>query len=83
MRYILIATGGHSIAPPIEGLDLTVSSDEILDINYCPKKICIVGAGYIAMEFASIFNNMGAETHLYYRSDDILKGFDYECRNFL
>ena len=60
---IIIATGSHPKMPPIAGIDTTgvITSTELLDINHIPARLCIVGAGVIGMEFASIFNSFGSE----------------------
>ncbi len=62
-RHIIIATGSHAKMPPIQGIDLphVVTSTELLDVTTVPKRLCIVGAGVIGMEFASIFNSFGSE----------------------
>lgn len=61
--YIIIATGSHSKMPPVEGINLegVVTSTEMLDMTDVPKRLCIIGAGVIGMEFASIFNSFGSE----------------------
>ena len=60
--------------------DHAISSNEALDLPEMPKKIAIYGSGYIALEFAGIFNGLGARTHLIYRSDLPLRGFDDDVR---
>lgn len=67
----------------IPGAEFTITSDEALELETCPKKIAIIGGGYIAVEFAGIFNSFGAETHLMYRADRPLRGFDEETRSFI
>lgn len=79
-KYILIATGGTPFVPPIEGKELCVISDAVLDTTERPQKLVIVGAGYIACEQACIFNNFGSEVHMLYMEDVALQGFDMECR---
>lgn len=81
-RHILVATGGRPSVPPFPGSDLCLTSDTALDLAELPRKIAILGGGYIAVEFASIFNSFGAETHLAYRADAPLRGFDDEVRSF-
>jgi glutathione reductase (NADPH) len=66
--------------PDLPGKELVITSDEALDLPDLPKKIVIVGAGYIALEFACIFNQMGSEVHVVYRQDLPLRGFDTEVR---
>mmetsp|Transcript_33708 Transcript_33708/g.56613 ORF Transcript_33708/g.56613 Transcript_33708/m.56613 type:complete len:551 (-) Transcript_33708:486-2138(-) len=82
-KNILIATGGRAFVPDLPGKELVITSDEALDLPDLPKKIVIVGSGYIALEFACIFNQMGSEVHVVYRQDLPLRGFDTEVREFL
>ena len=78
-----MATGGRAFVPDIPGKELCITSDEALNLPAMPKKIAIVGSGYIALEFACIFKQLGAEVHVYYRQPLPLRGFDEEVRNFL
>jgi Pyruvate/2-oxoglutarate dehydrogenase complex, dihydrolipoamide dehydrogenase (E3) component, and related enzymes len=80
---ILIATGGKPYLPSIKGSDKVITSNEAFYLNELPKKIIIVGGGYIAIEFASIFNGLGCDVTIIYRGDQILRGFDDGIRNFL
>ncbi|MEP3232829.1 MAG: glutathione-disulfide reductase [Hyphomicrobiales bacterium] len=81
---ILVATGGTPRMPSgIKGIEHTISSNEVFHLDEMPKRVIVSGGGYIAVEFASIFNGLGAETHLIYRGDQILRGFDNEVRQFL
>ncbi len=83
-RYILVATGGRPArAPAIEGVEYGISSDEIFDLEAFPRRLLIVGSGYIAVEFASIFARLGAATSLAYRADLPLRGFDTDLRQRL
>lgn len=82
-RYILIATGGWPTVPDVPGKEFAVTSNEIFDLPEFPKRLLVVGGGYIASEFASIFNGMGAKVIQLYRSEKILRGFDEDIRNFL
>ena len=66
-KHILIATGGRPTKLPIEGSEHAIISDEILNLPKVPKKLAIIGGGYIALEFAGIYNHYGAETHVVYR----------------
>ena len=77
---ILIATGGHPFIPPIPGREYAITSNEAFHIEQLPKKIAIVGAGYIAVEFACIFHGLGVEVELVYRGEEILRGFDHDMR---
>jgi len=60
-RNILIATGGHPLVPQIPGAELGITSDGFFELETQPKKVAIVGAGYIAVEMAGIFNALGSE----------------------
>eukprot|EP00850_Spirogloea_muscicola_P011595 SM000072S21229 [mRNA] locus=s72:450199:452673:- [translate_table: standard] len=82
-RHIMVAVGGRATVPDVPGREHVITSDEALDLPQRPAKICIIGAGYIALEFACIFNGLGSEVHLYIRGDKILRGFDEEIRDFL
>ncbi len=83
-RYILIATGGAPVlAPHIPGIEFGISSNEIFDLPKFPQRLLIVGAGYIAVEFASVFARLGARVHLAYRADLPLRGFDDNLRSRL
>ncbi len=76
-KKILVATGGNPTAPPaIPGGELGINSNGFFDIETQPKKVAIVGAGYIAVEFAGMFNALGTETHLFIRYDNFLRSFD-------
>ena len=75
---ILIATGGWPRQPEMPGIELTKTSNEIFDLETLPKRILIVGGGYIAVEFAGIFAGLGVETTLSYRGPNLLKEFDRE-----
>ncbi|MEG3592780.1 MAG: glutathione-disulfide reductase [Pseudomonadota bacterium] len=75
---ILIATGGWPRQPELPGIELTKTSNEIFDLETLPKRILIVGGGYIAVEFAGIFAGLGVETTLSYRGPNLLKEFDRE-----
>lgn len=75
---IVIATGGWPSKPKIPGIELAKTSNDIFDLERLPKKILVVGGGYIAIEFAGIFNALGVKTILSYRGPDILKNFDSE-----
>lgn len=79
---ILIATGGWPYVPEIPGKEHVITSNEVFDLEQFPQRVIVVGGGYIAVEFAGIFNGLGADTHLLYRRDQILRGFDTEVRNF-
>ncbi|WAJ39845.1 glutathione-disulfide reductase [Pseudomonas sp. GOM7] len=80
---ILIATGGWPQIPDIPGRELAISSNEAFFLPSLPKRVLVVGGGYIAVEFASIFNGLGAQTSLLYRGDLFLRGFDGAVREHL
>ena len=83
-KHILIATGGApSMGKDIEGHELIISSNEAFHLPELPKRILIQGGGYIAVEFAAIFNGLGSEVTLVYRGDNILRGFDDDVRAHL
>ncbi len=79
-RHILIATGGTPFVPGIQGGHLAVTSNEAFDLDRLPRRIVIVGGGYIACEFAGIFNGLGSHVTQVYRRDLILRGFDDDIR---
>ncbi|MCZ2204186.1 glutathione-disulfide reductase [Bartonella sp. A05] len=81
---ILIATGAKTAQNiAIEGIDLCLTSNEIFDLKELPKSIVIVGGGYIGVEFANIFHELGVKTTLIHRGDLILRNFDYDLRKLL
>ena len=83
-KHILIATGGApSLGKEIVGHEHVISSNEAFHLKELPKRILIQGGGYIAVEFAGIFNGLGSEVTLVYRGDNILRGFDNDVRNHL
>ncbi|KAK9804239.1 hypothetical protein WJX72_002925 [[Myrmecia] bisecta] len=82
-KHILIATGARAFVPDIPGAEHAIISDDILNLSERPKKLAIVGGGYIALEFAGIFNNYGSDVHVFYRQKLPLRGFDEECREFI
>jgi glutathione reductase (NADPH) len=79
--HILIATGGHPHhGDAIAGLEHVISSNEAFHLKSLPRRILIQGGGYVAVEFAGIFNGLGSEVTLVYRGDRILRGFDDDLR---
>ncbi|MDP1613166.1 MAG: glutathione-disulfide reductase [Sulfuritalea sp.] len=82
-RHILIATGGKPHRPIVPGIEHAITSDEAFDLPKFPERVLIVGGGYIAVEFAGIFNGLGAEVTLSYRGEQILRGFDDDVRRHL
>ncbi len=82
-RHILVATGGTPFVPDIAGREHVLVSDAIFDLDPFPRRLVVVGGGYIASEFASIFNGLGAQVTQLYRGEQILRGFDDDVRNFV
>jgi glutathione reductase (NADPH) len=77
---IVIATGGHPTGLDIPGAEHAIVSDDAFFLPAMPRRVAIVGSGYIAVEFAGIFAGLGAETHLVYRQPLPLRGFDQDVR---
>ncbi len=77
---ILVATGGWPVIPEIPGKEHIISSNEAFYLERFPESVLVLGGGYIAVEFAGIFNGLGASTELVYRGPQILRGFDDEVR---
>jgi glutathione reductase (NADPH) len=82
-KYILIATGGGPDLPDIPGIELAISSNEALALPELPRRLTVVGGGYIGVEFAGIFNAAGAQVTMLLRGDNVLRGFDGEIRERL
>ncbi|AMD00967.1 glutathione-disulfide reductase [Halomonas chromatireducens] len=79
---ILVAVGGWPWVPDFPGSEHAVTSNEVFDLERFPERFLVLGGGYIAVEFASIFNGLGSEAHLVYRGELFLRGFDREVREF-
>jgi glutathione reductase (NADPH) len=80
-KTILIATGGRPWMPDdVDGADLGITSNEAFHLKELPKCVMVVGGGYIAVEFAGIFNGLGSRTLLVHHGDQLLRGFDGEVR---
>ncbi|MBI36945.1 MAG: glutathione-disulfide reductase [Alphaproteobacteria bacterium] len=82
-NYILVATGGWPVVPNIPGKEYSITSNEAFYLESLPNRIIIVGGGYIAVEFAGIFNALGVETTLIYRGEMFMRGFDNDVRSHL
>jgi glutathione reductase (NADPH) len=83
-KHVLIATGASPFVPRhLPGHELAITSNEAFELDYLPRRIVVVGGGYIAVEFAGIFAGLGVETILLYRGDQILRGFDDDIRSHL
>jgi len=82
-EVILIATGSWPEMPKVPGIEHAISSNECFHLDELPERVVVVGGGYIALEFAGIFNGLGAKTTVLYRGEQVLRGFDNDVRNFL
>lgn len=82
-RNILISTGGTATVPAVEGREHVVTSDHMFDLKPFPKRLLVVGGGYIACEFASIFNGLGSQVTQLHRGEMLLTGFDDDIRGFI
>ena len=82
-KHILVATGGRPVRPDMPNAHLGIVSDDIFHLPELPKSILIVGGGYIACEFACVFNGLGVEVTQYYRGAQVLRGFDEEARGLI
>lgn len=82
-RHILIATGGWPQLPDIPGKEHAISSNEAFFLKALPRRVLVVGGGYIAVEFASIFRGLGAQVSQLYRGELFLRGFDRSVREHL
>ena len=82
-RHILVATGGRPQVPDISGREHLLTSNEMFDLDPFPARLLVIGGGYIACEFASIFNGLGSRVTQLYRGPQLLRGFDDDVRRFL
>ncbi len=82
-QHVLVATGGWPVVPRIPGAELAITSNEAFHLERLPARAVVVGGGYIAMEFASIFNGLGVKTALVYRGRQLLRGFDLDLGRVL
>ncbi|MDZ7788786.1 MAG: glutathione-disulfide reductase [Halofilum sp. (in: g-proteobacteria)] len=73
---IVIAVGGEPVVPDIPGAELGITSDGFFELTECPRRVAVIGAGYIAVELAGMLRALGAETHLVLRRDAALRNFD-------
>ena len=79
-QHILLATGGWPVLPDIPGKELMTDSNQVFYLKQQPQRVLVIGGGYIALEFASIFNGLGSEAHVSYRGELFLRGFDQDVR---
>jgi glutathione reductase (NADPH) len=77
-RHILVATGSWPVLPAIPGIEHAITSNEAFHLERLPRRAVVVGGGYVALEFASIFQGLGVQTTLAYRGKRLLRGFDAE-----
>ena len=82
-KSILVATGGTPTTPAVAGREHIVTSDQMFDLDPFPKRLLVVGGGYIACEFASIFNGLGSKVTQVHRGEKLLTGFDDDVRRFI
>lgn len=82
-EHVLVATGGTPFVPDIPGREHVVTSDAMFDLDPFPKRLVIVGGGYIASEFASIFNGLGSKVTQVHRRAHLLTGFDDDVSQFV
>ena len=82
-KHILVAVGGWPWIPEFPGSELTVSSNDVFAMDQLPEELVVIGGGYIAVEFASIFSRLGCKTSLIYRGNQLLRGFDEDIRKFI
>jgi len=82
-KKILIATGARPLMPKIQGIEHAISSNEVFHLGQLPKRIVIAGGGYIANEFAGIFQQFGSHVTVVNRSDTLLRGYDEQMRDRL
>lgn len=75
-KHILIAVGGEPVMPKIEGIEHAITSDGFFELQEQPKRVAVVGSGYIALELAGVFNTLGSKVHLFTRTNRILRAFD-------
>ncbi len=81
-KTILIATGGWPVMPAMPGVEHCINSNDAFELRELPRRVLVVGGGYIALEFAGIFRGLGSEVTVSYRGDRILRGFDHDVRAF-
>ena len=82
-QHILIATGGWPVIPDIPGAEHAITSNEAFHLERLPRRVTIVGGGYIAVEFCSIFNGLGSNVRLVHRGGQLLRGFDHDLGRVL
>ncbi len=81
-QSIIIATGAKALMPPITGIEHAVNSDAMFQLSVLPKRLAIIGGGYIASEFAGLFQRLGVSVTVIAKSPRLLMGFDADCAEF-
>jgi glutathione reductase (NADPH) len=82
-QHILVATGGWPVVPDFPGAEHVITSNEAFHLGHLPRRVTIVGGGYIAVEFCSIFNGLGSAVQLVHRGGQLLRGFDHDLGRVL
>lgn len=82
-KYILVAVGAWPVLPDFAGVEHCITSNEVFHLPELPKRVVIQGAGYIALEFAGVFNALGSQVTVVNRSDKILRGYDHDLTDRL
>jgi len=82
-EHILVATGGRPWKPEVPGAELAITSDDVFHLEQLPPRVAVVGGGFIACEFAGIFNGLGSRVTQLYRGDAVLRGFDGDVRRLV
>ncbi|MDX1480360.1 MAG: glutathione-disulfide reductase [Woeseiaceae bacterium] len=80
---LIIATGGYPIMPPVRGSEHGVTSDDFFELEDRPRRVALVGSGYVAVELAGVFSALGSETTILVRKDGVLRDFDEMLREEL
>ena len=75
-EHVVIATGGYPVVPSLPGAELGITSDGFFELEHRPRRVAIVGSGYVAVELGGVFNALGTETVLFVRGERLLRGFD-------
>lgn len=74
--HIVIATGGYPIVPNLPGADLGFTSDDFFELIACPRRVAVIGSGYVAIELSGVMRSLGAEVHVFARKERVLRNFD-------
>ena len=82
-EHILIATGGYPVQPDLLGAELGITSDGFFDLEKQPKRVAVVGAGYIAVEFAGLLQGLGSDVTMFIRKNEVLRNFDQSLREIV